>query len=75
MENIPIEDLVTVPVAAVMASTSRETIWNWIEAGRIKAYRIGGKVFLDRNEVQAYNQESLRSRRRQAAIARNSKAS
>ena len=34
-------DYYTVPEAARLLRVSRSTVWRWIEAGRLRAYRVG----------------------------------
>ncbi len=43
----------TVPEAATLLRVSRSTIWRWIEAGRLRAYRVGPRnVRIKREDLE-----------------------
>ena len=47
-------DMISQAEAARIRGVSHEAIRNLVERGRLKAYRIGGRVFVSRREVEAF---------------------
>ncbi len=46
------DDFVTVEKGATLLRISQSTVWRWVKAGDVKAYRIGGRrVWLRRSEL------------------------
>lgn len=48
------DDMITQADAARIRGVSHEAIRNLVQRGRLKAYRIGGKIFLSRKDVEAF---------------------
>ncbi len=48
------DDMITQTEAARIRGVSHEAIRNLVQRGRLKAHRIGGKVFVSRKEVEAF---------------------
>lgn len=45
------EELISRKEAKELLGVTDVTIWNWSKQGKLKTYKIGGKVFLFRSEV------------------------
>ena len=54
----------TVKEAAKKTTLAEKTIYKWAQEGRIPAYRVGGKVILNEQEIDEY----IRSHRIKASV-------
>ena len=55
--TVTTEDVVSVPCAARELGVHFATVYRWIEKGIIHPFRIGGQVFVTRDEIRALKEQ------------------
>jgi excisionase family DNA binding protein len=55
--TISTDDLLSVPQAAKQLGVHFATLYRWIDKGRVRPLRIGGQVFVTRDEVRALKKQ------------------
>ncbi|MBT9161349.1 MAG: hypothetical protein DDT27_01107 [Dehalococcoidia bacterium] len=55
--TISTDDLVSVTTAAHLLGRPRITIYRWVEKDKIAAIKLGGVLFIPRNEVERLKKE------------------
>ena len=60
-EALPALDLLTTGQAGELLGVTGQTIKNWVRAGRLTGYRVGGRIMLPREAVVAYVQQARQS--------------
>jgi len=54
---IELTDFLTQTEAGGLLGVSRKTIWQWMKAGKLQAFIIGGKHMIPRSEVERLKRE------------------
>ena len=53
-EALPSLDLLTTSQAGELVGVTGQTIKNWVRAGRLAGYRVGGRIMISRQAMEAY---------------------
>ena len=58
---------------AKVLGISRMTVWRWIKDGRFDVQRVGGVVFIPKDEVELVKKEVKRNGKREISLVSNEK--